>query len=370
MVVPSLRYYYYYALPLKIIVFLSSHVLSAHFSKIILQQDHQDCTEERTSRTFGLFGLTCLSLASTVGSGTFVLGGLVAAEIAGPAGIFSWALAALGSAIVATSYAELACCIPASGGPYAFVYNLMGEVFAVMVCWLISLEFGVAGAALSRAWAEKLVAAVIVSSPIPYLENILAAAMVTICSLICARGLDLSKRILSFFVVFKVLLLVFISLVAFSTWDPENLQPFAPFGFTGVLKGGAIAFFGFIGFDEPCVFAAEAIRPNRDLALSMVICISISASLYFISSLGLSGTLPYNEISTTSTFMNAFTDNGLRWAGIVSVVGQLVIFPSVVLASVIAQPKIFYILARDGMIPSALGGIKKFAGFDQGDGSP
>ncbi len=363
----TLLYFFLHFALKTIIAFLSSHVLSVHFSKVMLQQDYQDGLEHRTNRTFGLFGLTVVSLASCVGSGTFVVSGLIAGEIAGPAGIFSLLLAAIGSSIVAISYAELSCSIPASGGPYSFVYNLMGEIFAVLLCWLISLEFGIAGAGVSRAWSDKLIDFAMESPSIPYLSNILAAAMVGICTLICARGLEFSEEVLSVFVVLKVLLIVFITSVTFWFWNPENLSQFAPYGFSGVVKGSTVAFFGYIGFDESCIFAAEAKNPSRDLALSMIISIAIASTLYVTAYLGLTGSQPYDAITSTSTFWDAFEALGVRWAGVVAIVSQLVIFPSAALAAAMAQPKILYILARDKLIPSSLGGINKIAGFESGD---
>ncbi len=337
-----------------------------------MEHDRLDYGEGKVCRTFGLFGLSCIGMASTIGSGVFVLSGRISNEIAGTAGIISWALAALGCAICGASYAELSCRIPASGGPYAFVYNLMGEVFAVLVCWLISLEFGIAGAAVSRAWSDKLYDnmtnfyATDVDFP-PYTSNALATALMIVCVFLTATGIELSKEVVSFFVVLKIVLLLFMIIAAFTLWHSDNLAPFAPYGAQGVLQGTTIAFFSYAGFDEPCVFAAEAINARCDVPLSLMITIGVAASLYILSSLALSAAAHYTAISPTSAFSDVFHDNGLDWAGHITSLGELVVIPSVALASFMAQPKVLYILARDGLLPSSLAAGSKFLGFDTGD---
>ncbi len=371
-----INYYYchHYALLLNIIIDLRSlsHVLSALFSKTILEHDRQDYGDGKVCHTFGLFGLSCIGMAATIGSGVFVLSGTIAHEIAGSAGVISWVLAGLCCVICGVSYVELSIRIPASGGPYPFVYNIMGEVFAVMICWLISLEFGISGAAVSRAWSDKVVkiysdVSLTDKDPPQYTSNVLSAALMAMCVLITASGMELSKEVVSFFVVLKIGLLVFMIVAAFTTWNSENLQPFAPYGTTGVLRGTTSAFFAYVGFDESCVFAAEAINASRDVPLSMVITILVSTSLCTLSSLSLSGAVPYTEISPTSAFVDALHDNGLSWAGHIAEIGELIVIPSVALASFMAQPKILYSLARDGLLPSSLASCGKFVGLDAGE---
>ncbi len=311
-------------------------------------------------------------MASTIGSGIFVLAGTISHEMAGPAGFLSWFFAGLGTAICGASYAELSSCIPAAGGPYSFVYNLMGEVFAVLICWLISLEFGISAAAVSRAWSDKVVKNVsdlsIYDEALPrYTSNVLAAILMAICVLITATRMELSKEIVCLFVVLKMVIMLFMIVATFAVWNSENLQPFAPYGVSGILQGTTSAFFAYVGFDESCIFAAEAINASRDVPLSMVITLIVAASLYILFALSLSGAVPYNEISSTTAFVDALHNNGLSWAGNIAAVGELAIMPSVVLASFMAQPKILYILARDGLLPSSLASAGTFLGFDSGE---
>ncbi len=371
---PHCWYYYHYALHFNMAIFLS-RAIPAHFCKVIMEHDRQDCGEGKVSRSFGVFGLSCIGLAATIGTGVFAMSGLVISEMAGTAAMFSWLLAGLGCAISGASYAELSSLIPASGGPYSFVYNLMGEVFAVVVCWLISLELGMSASAVSRSWAEKVAAYVNSSSTVTedvpgYLVNILGGAMMLICVLITSSGLELSKEVVSFFVVLKVVLLLFMILMAFSVWNLENTKPFAPYKAPGVFQGAAVTFFAYVGFDEPCVFAAEAKRPSRDVPLSLIITVAVSAVLYCISSISISGTLPYTDISSTSAFVDAFQTLNLGWAATITAVGELVVLPSVALASFMAQPKILCLLARDGLLPQKLANAGKFLGLDIGNGSP
>jgi APA family basic amino acid/polyamine antiporter len=149
----------------------------------------------------------------------------------------------------------------------------------------------------------------------------------------------------------KIILIIFMISVGFALFQPSNMIPFTPYGFSGILGGSTAFFFGFIGFDEVCCLAAEAKNPQKVLPQAVFGTIFIVTVLTCFAAVALAGTQPYTDTSTESGFADAFNSRGLNWAGQIVSVGELLTLPLVVLVSFLAQPRIQYALARDGLMP-------------------
>ncbi|CAM9806138.1 unnamed protein product [Chrysoparadoxa australica] len=314
--------------------------------------------EEQTDflqRTLGFWDLAAIGIGGTIGSGVFVLCGIISSEYAGPAGLLSWLLAGAGCIISGLSYAELSCYIPSAGSAYAYAYVILGELPAVIVAWCLTLEYGISGAAVSRSWGDKFDMWLdqIGWGGEPLIEGIsfsgalLQAAAVAI--VMC--GMDVSKMTVNIFCVLKLLLVAFMILTAFGLFDSSNLEPFAPYGAPGVLRGAISAYFGYLGFDEVCMLQMESKDP-RHVPRALILSIAVVALVYSLAALGLSGMLPYTEIDSGSGFADGFRDRGLEWAYHATVFGEVLTLPLVVLVSFMAQPRLMFALSEDGLLPS------------------
>ena len=319
-----------------------------------------DETEQYIERHLTLFDLVSIGVGGTIGSGIFVLCGYIASTFAGPATCVSWAIAGAAACLSGICYAELACRMPAAGSSYVYVYASMGELPAVLVAACLSLEYGISASAVARSWGDKCMEWLNMNLDIDVasfdenafnpLATLVAAASVGLLM----GGVKESKSVTNFFTMAKVVLVVFMTVVGLALIKPkENLVPFIPpqFGLVGIFRGATSSFFGYIGFDEVCCVAGEAINPQRNMPLSIVISLSIVTTLYIIAALALTGMQPYGDISDVSGFPLAFQSRGHEWAAQISAFGEVFTLPIVVLISLMAQPRLQYALAKDGLLP-------------------
>jgi len=248
---------------------------------ILMEEDEELQTSSvGLTRQLGLFDLLMIGIGGTVGTGVFALAGLIAHEDAGPAVILSWAVAAFGCTLNGFAYMEMSSLVPSSGSVYAYSYHALGEVFAVVAAWCLTLEYGVSGAAVARSWGTKVVYWI---QDISGDENtaewmdreyysLSAAFMQALCVGLLLCGLSLGKHLVNAMTIIKIVLIIFMTTAAFTAFESENLSPFIPpeFGAGGVLTGGTAAFFGFIGFDEVCCMAGEAKNPTKIMPKAVV----------------------------------------------------------------------------------------------------
>ena len=184
--------------------------------------------------------------------------------------------------------------------------------------------------------------------------NPLAALISALSVLLLMNGVKESTKVTNFFTMTKVLLVSFMAIVGMVLMKPrENLTPFIPpqFGWTGIFRGATSSFFGYIGFDELACMAHEAIDPQKNMPLSIVYTLGIVTTLYVAAALALTGMQPYQEISDVSGFPAAFKSNGMNWVAQISAFGEVFTLPIVVLISILAQPRLQYALAKDGLLP-------------------
>nr|CCA17557.1 Amino AcidPolyamineOrganocation (APC) Family putati [Albugo laibachii Nc14] len=320
----------------------------------------QDAINE-LPRSLSLFDLICIGIGGTIGSGIFATTGDIIAKSAGPAAAISWILGGVVCSVNAFAYMELTTRVPSPGSTYAYTYHAIGEFPAVIAAWLLTLEYGISGAGVARSWAD------IVESCFPVgtyhwvnmeYGSILGAAVQASSALILLIGVQCSKMFVNTFTVAKVGVVIFIIIAGFIAMQPEFLTPFVPerqiidnssfFGIQGILSGATQAFFGYVGFDEICCLAAEAKNPNRVMPIAVIGTILITTFLSVLASIVLSGMIDYHD---ATTFESGFVNVGWKWAGTIVTIGEIITMPVVVLVGFLAQPRLNYALACDGLFP-------------------
>ena len=311
----------------------------------------------KLDRTLTLFDLLCIGVGGTVGSGIFVLSGIIAHNYTGPSIVFAWLFAGIACTTSALSYAELSCLIPSAGSAYAYVYVGLGELPAFLAAACLTLEYGFSSAAVASSWGTKvqfwfnsLPGYRLSINTLRY--NFLGGFVQLLVTLLLLTGTDISKAIINIFAILKVLLVLFIIITGLMLYNSNNITNWLPYGFNGLLRGSTSCFFGFLGYDEVCCLAGEAKNPSKNLPLAVIGTIVIVTILYVLASLALIGMQNYQTIDINGGFGSAFGSNGWIWAQQIVSFGEIITLPVVVLVSFLAQPKLFYALACDGLLPS------------------
>lgn len=328
--------------------------------------------------------LTAIGLGSTIGTGIFILTGTVAAHHAGPALTLSLLIAALGSALAAISYAEFAAMIPVSGSAYTYSYATLGEAAAWLIGWTLSLEYGMSASAVAVGWSEYVANLLgewgihlpppLINAPFGKMSdgslgltgaivNLPAVLIILALGWICYVGVRESATANNIMVAIKVgIIVVFIlASIAFvdtSNWTPlipENTGRFGEFGWSGVLQGAGIIFFSYIGFDTAATTAREARNPQRDVPMGILGALAISAILYVGMALAMTGMVPYSELGGPAPVAIALDAHPpLAWLGSFVKIGAIVGMTSVILMSLLGQPRIFLAMADDGLLPEGM----------------
>ncbi|DAZ99939.1 TPA: hypothetical protein N0F65_008746 [Lagenidium giganteum] len=323
---------------------------------------------EELPRSLSLFDLICIGIGSTVGSGIFATTGVIISKTAGPAAVVSWFIGGFVCCLNAFAYMELTTRIPSSGSTYAYAYHAIGELPAVIGAWLVTLEYGVSGAGVARSWAEKIEKWLLEANAngnfhwlnLQY-ANILAAAVQALCVAILLMGIRFGKTFVNVVTVIKIAVVLFIIIAGFSAVTPSNYSPFIPerhinkaddpvmaFGIQGVITGASQAFFGYIGFDEVCCLAAEAKNPKTVMPRAVIGVVLGTMFLSAFSSLALAGMVSYES---ACEFADGFKAVHWNWAAQIVHAGECITMPVVVLISFLAQPRVNYALACDGLMP-------------------
>jgi amino acid transporter len=338
---------------------------------VVSQQEHEhtatlDSSHPSVPRHLTLFDLVAVGVGGTVGSGIFVLLGYIAHHHAGPAAFLSFLISGIAACCSGVAYAELAGRIPASGSTYAYAYVAMGELPAVLAAACLTLEYMVSGAAVARSWGDKFVLYLIeewgLENAATYLDpgfgtNPMAFLVSVCCVALLYDGVKESKFVMNVFTFLKVALVIFMTIGGFVLWDTQHLTPFMPFGISGVLRGATSSFFGYLGYDEVCCIASEALHPQRDMPRAVLLTLSTVTLLYVSAALALAGMQPYQETSDTSAFPDAFEYHGVNWAAQIAGLGEVITLPVVVLITLMAQPRLQHALAQDGLLPEVFGRV-------------
>ena len=320
------------------------------------------------SRSLGAIDLTALGIGAIIGTGIFVLTGVAAAKYAGPAVILSFVVSGIAAALAALCYAELASMVPAAGSAYTYTYASMGEITGWLIGWNLILEYLVAAAAVAVGWSSyftDMLKSLGVNLPPTFTQspftggiiNIPAVIIVGVITWIAYRGTRDSAEATKFIVGIKLAVVLLFIIVGISRVRSSNWVPFTPFGTPGILHGAAIVFFAYIGFDAVSTAAEEVRNPRRDLPLGIIGSLTVSTLLYILVAGILTGMVSYTRLDTSSPITTALLATGLNWATTFISVGALAGLTSVLLAVVYAQSRIFFAMARDGLLPPLFGVI-------------
>ena len=315
-------------------------------------------------RTLGSLDLVMLGIGAIIGTGIFVLTGVAAVDHAGPAVVVSFAIAGLASGLAALCYAEFATMIPISGSAYSYSYATLGELVAWIIGWDLILEYGVASAAVASGWSGYFrVMLEGVGLPLPAaiahapgsaegaLINLPAVAILFAVTALLVKGIRQSATANSLIVALKLVVIVFVIAAGAGYVQPANWNPFAPYGWSGIMRGGAVVFFAYIGFDAVTTAAEESRRPERDMPIGILGSLAVCTLLYLAVAAVLTGMVPLDQIDKTAPLAAAFRARGRDFAAGLISVGAIVGLTSVLLVLLLGQSRIFFAMSRDGLLP-------------------
>jgi APA family basic amino acid/polyamine antiporter len=333
-------------------------------------------------RTLTAFDLVLLGVGGIIGTGIFVLTGRAAAANAGPAVALSFTVAAMASAFAGLCYAEMASMIPIAGSAYTYAYATMGELIAWIIGWDLILEYLVGAATVSVGWSGYVCAffknvtghelsATWTRAPFVWDEaaqhlqatgaiiNLPAVFIVLAVTAILVVGIKESARFNGIIVLVKVaVVLMFIATAApfvrHENWVPfipANTGTFGKFGISGILQGATMVFFAYIGFDAVSTAAQETKNPQRDLPIGILGSLAICTVLYIAVALILTGVVPYTKLSVPHPIAVGIAVTGSHILESAVEVGAIAGLSSVMLVLLLGQPRIFFSMARDGLLP-------------------
>jgi APA family basic amino acid/polyamine antiporter len=369
-------------------------------------------TEEPTrqlKRTLGVVQLTALGIGAIIGAGIFSAVGSAAAggsehAGAGPAIMLSFLLTAIACGFAALCYAEFAAMVPVSGSAYTYAYATLGELVAWIIGWDLILEYAIGNVAVAVSWsgyfqellrglgitwpgwlgtdfrsaaqgahqvaataaaggdaaglsmAVRQAAEVFNSAPrvagLPLILNLPAFLIVAFITWVLVRGIRESAWLNSAMVGLKLAIIAFFVIVGAFYVKPDNWVPFAPNGFRGISSAAAIIFFAYIGFDAVSTAAEESKNPQRDMPIAMIASLVICTIIYILVALVLTGLLKWDQLGTAEPLATAFSAQGMHWAAGIISLGAVFATTSVLVVFQLGQPRIFFSMARDGLLPA------------------
>ena len=362
-------------------------------AELVAEGDHPNALK----RELGAGDLVMLAIGAVIGAGIFGAIGTAAAgqtdaagnvirSGAGPALVFSFLLLGGACALAALCYAELASMIPQAGSAYAYAYATLGEIVAWIIGWDLILEYAVGNVAVAISWgdyfktltggllhlpvwlttgyrtallsSDPTVHGLLASAPrvagIPVLVNLPAFSIVALITWLLLRGVRESARANNIMVVVKLLALALFIAAGLTKIDPANYTPFAPNGFAGIHHGAAIVFFAYIGFDAISTAAEETKNPQRNLPIGILGGLAICTVIYIIVGAVLTGMVNYKELDPSlhaDPLAYALQRTGMQSASWLVALGAVFSMTAVLLVFQYGQPRIFYSMGRDGLLP-------------------
>jgi APA family basic amino acid/polyamine antiporter len=346
-------------------------------------------------RTLGAGDLIMLAIGAVIGAGIFGAIGTAAAgqigpngevirEGAGPALVLSFLLLGAACALAGLCYAELAAMIPQAGSAYAYSYATLGELVAWIIGWDLILEYAVGNVAVAISWgdyfntlvrgvgvqlppwlttgyrtallsADPQMKTLMASAPhiagVPILVHVPACAIVMLITWLLLRGARESATANNIMVVIKLIALSVFVVVGATHIHPEYYHPFAPNGFRGIHQGAAIVFFAYIGFDAISTAAEETRNPQRNLPIGILGGLAICTLIYVVVGAVLTGMVPYKELAVADPLARALELAGFKNVAWFVALGAAVSMSAVLLVFQYGQPRIFFAMARDGLLP-------------------
>ncbi len=333
-------------------------------------------------RALGPWTLIALGIGCTIGAGLFSLTGIAASENAGPAVMLSYLIAGIGCGFAGLCYSELSSMIPVAGSAYTYAYTAMGEFVAWIIGWDLVLEYAVAAAAVSVSWSRymvKLLAECGIALParlcaapsevltlgdgstVHGLINLPAIFVTVAVSLLLIRGVTESARVNNIIVAIKIAVIVavvavgvfYIKMSNYTPFIPPNTGEFGHFGISGVMRAAGTIFFAYVGFDAVSTAAQEAKNPKRDMPIGILGSLAVCSLAYIVFAGTLVGMLNYRQmLNDPAPVATALAQTAYPWLKMAVNVGILCGFTSVLLVLLLGQSRVFYAMARDGLLPA------------------
>ncbi|HTH03078.1 MAG TPA: amino acid permease [Vicinamibacterales bacterium] len=349
-------------------------------------------------RVLGVWQLVMLGVGAIIGTGIFVLTGQAAAANAGPAIVISMVLAGVTSVLAAFCYAEFASAVPVAGSAYTYAYATLGEFIAWVIGWDLILEYALGAATVAVGWSGILatllgqlglsfpatlsaapgtVVQVAGGDPVTAVINVPAILITMLVTALLVVGVSEAASVNGAIVITKVAVLLIVIATGAMFIDPANWHPFIPpnagtfgeYGWSGVLRGAGVIFFAYIGFDAVSTSAQEARNPQRDMPRGILGSLAVCTLLFVLVSAVMVGLVPYkamlNQAAPLVLTIEAAADKsiGTPWQGTMAVVkvlvtvGGLAALSSVMVVMMLAQPRIFLSMAKDGLLPAWAGRV-------------
>jgi APA family basic amino acid/polyamine antiporter len=357
-------------------------------TKSIVELHEQEAAGNELRRALTATQLTLLGIGGIIGTGIFVLTGTAAANFAGPALALSFVLAGLGCTFAGLCYAEFAAMIPVSGSAYSYSYATLGEGVAWFIGWSLVWEYLLAVATVSVGWSGYAVSLLdqlglhipdaLSNAPLASVGdtlhivrtgaiiNVPAMVIVALIATICYIGIKQSAIFNSVIVAIKVTVIAlfivfglgFINTANWHPFIPENSGTWGTYGWSGLVKASGVIFFAYIGFDAISTAAQESKNPQRDMPIGILASLVICTILYVVVALVLTGMVSYKELDVAAPVALALDKyRALHWLGIPVKLGAVAGMTSVMLVMTIAQARIFFAMARDGLLPPVFGRV-------------
>jgi APA family basic amino acid/polyamine antiporter len=348
----------------------------------VLQREAAHEGEGGLRRTLTASNLTLLGIGAIIGAGIFVLTGNAAAQYAGPGVVLSMVAAGLACGFAGLCYAEFASMIPIAGSAYTYGYATLGELIAWIIGWDLMLEYLFGAATVAVGWGGNFVKflaefGVVIPTALtnaPFavdaqnhfsrtdaILNVPAVVLVALMTIILVIGIKESARFNNAIVFIKLAIIFLVIGVGFMYVHTANWHPFIPantgkfgeFGWSGVLRGAGVIFFAYIGFDAVSTAAQEARNPQRDMPIGILGSLFVCTILYILMALVMTGMVHYSKLNDPAPILVAVAAAGssLAWLRYAVEIGSLAGLASVVLVMLMGQPRVFFSMARDGLLP-------------------
>lgn len=352
--------------------------------------------KHQLKRVLGAFDVVMLGIGAIIGAGIFATIGTAAAGDAmrpgaGPALMLSFVLTAIACGFAALCYAEFSAMVPISGSAYTYSYGTLGELVAWIIGWDLIIEYAVGNVAVAISWAnyfKTFVAGFGINIPdwmsidyrtaskipgllehaphilgVPIVFNLPAFSIVALITVVLVLGIRESSRLTTIMVIIKLAVLGLFIWVGFHYVKPANWVPFAPNGWSGIQAGAAVVFFAYIGFDAVSTVAEEVKNPKRDLPIGIIGSLIVSTIVYILVAGVFTGIIPYPAlVKTLSTSQAEPLTLAIQYANIknwgnflvgIIAFGSVIAHTAVLLVFQLGQPRIFFSMARDGLLPQS-----------------